>query len=136
MYCWPYHRKVWQGHGPTCHTDSALHGLIYQGLVNNNLVKFSQVIPLSGITYKHGVRNRGIQGVHGPPRIKLGSPVIGLDPHIFKKNIKFFVKIKELIILYILIFSRMKIFSRNSRERYICEINLRENFELPLYTRP
>ena len=26
MYCWPYHRKVLYGHGPTCHTDSALHG--------------------------------------------------------------------------------------------------------------
>ena len=25
MYCWPYQLKVWQGHGPTCHTDSALH---------------------------------------------------------------------------------------------------------------
>ena len=25
MYCWPYHLKVWQGHGPTGPTDSALH---------------------------------------------------------------------------------------------------------------
>ena len=26
MYCLPYQLKVWWGHGPTCHTYSALHG--------------------------------------------------------------------------------------------------------------
>ena len=28
MYCWPYHLKVWQGHGPTGPNDSALHGIV------------------------------------------------------------------------------------------------------------
>ena len=36
----------------------------------------------------YGVRYRGVQGVHGPPRIKLGGPVIGSDPPDFFKNIK------------------------------------------------
>ena len=27
MYCWPYQLKVWWGHGPTCHTYSALHAI-------------------------------------------------------------------------------------------------------------
>ena len=40
------------------------------------------------VQYSHGVRYRGFQGVHGPPRIKLGGPVIGLDPPDFFKNIK------------------------------------------------
>ena len=36
----------------------------------------------------HGVRYRGVQGVHGPPKNKLGGPVIGLDPPTFLKNLK------------------------------------------------
>ena len=47
----------------------------------------------------HGVRYRGVQGVHGPPNIKLGGPVIGLDPQDFSKILKFYLKIKKLIIV-------------------------------------
>ena len=46
--------------------------------------------------FRHGVRYRGVQGVHGPPRIKLGGPVIGLDPPDFFKNIKILCKNKRI----------------------------------------
>ena len=63
--------------------------------------KSFRVGPLfASVTREHGVRYRGVQGVHGPPRIKLGGPVVGLDPpDLFLKILKFYVKIKELIIV-------------------------------------
>ena len=43
-------------------------------------------------------------------------------------NNEYYIHCIQFIVLYILIFSRMKIFSRNSRERYTREINFREMF--------
>ena len=43
-------------------------------------------------------------------------------------NNEYYIHCIQFIVLYILIFSRMKILSRNSRERYTREINFREMF--------
>ena len=86
------------------------------------------IFEVSYIDYRsHGVRYQGVQGVHGPPRIKLGGPVIGLDPPDFKKNIKILCENKRINNSFensSLVFTVSKHFSKFSKKFYILRIIL------------
>ena len=66
----------------------------------DSFYKFHTIKTYSDLLFKiiWAATGRGVQRIHCPPE-KMGGPVIGLDSPKFLKLLKFYLKIKELIIV-------------------------------------